>query len=64
MLRGVVGAWHRGAAGATGKQTALYAFGLLSRCFSLLCSQIATIHCLYLCVYVFCFMLFSLVHVF
>ncbi len=33
-LRGPFGARHRGAAGATGKQTALYAFGSLSRCFS------------------------------
>ncbi len=30
-LRGPVGAWYRGAAGATGKQTALYAFVSLSR---------------------------------
>ncbi len=29
----LVSAWHRGAAGATGKQTALYAFGSLSLCF-------------------------------
>lgn len=28
-----------GAAGATGKQTALYAFGSLSRCFSVLCAD-------------------------
>ncbi len=30
---------HRGAAGATGKLTALYAFGSLSRCFSVLCAD-------------------------
>ncbi len=36
---GPVGARHRGAAGATGKQTALYAFGSLSRCFSVLCAD-------------------------
>ncbi len=39
VLRGAVGAWHRGAAGATGKQTALYGFGSLSRCFSVLCAD-------------------------
>ncbi len=33
------GARHRGAAGATGKLTALYAFGSLSRCFSVLCAD-------------------------
>ncbi len=33
-LRGPFGARHWGAAGATGKLTALYAFGSLSRCFS------------------------------
>ncbi len=38
-LRGPVGARHRGAAGATGKQTALYAFGSLSRCFGVLCAD-------------------------
>ncbi len=32
-LCGLVGVCHRGAAGATGKQTALYAFGSLSLCF-------------------------------
>ncbi len=31
-LRGPFGARHRGAVGATGKLTALYAFGSLSRC--------------------------------
>ncbi len=36
-LRGPFGARHRGAAGATGKLTALYAFGSLSQCFSVLC---------------------------
>ncbi len=35
-LHGLVGARYRGAAGATGKQTALYAFGLLSQCFNVL----------------------------
>ncbi len=38
-LCGPVGARHRGAAGATGKQMALYAFGSLSRCFSVLCAD-------------------------
>ncbi len=38
-LRGAAGEWHRGAAGATGKQTALYAFGSLSWCFSVLCAD-------------------------
>ncbi len=38
-LRGPFGARHRGAAGATGKLTALYAFGSLSRCFSVLCAD-------------------------
>ncbi len=38
-LRGPVGARHRGAAGVTGKLTALYAFGSLSRCFSVLCAD-------------------------
>ncbi len=38
-LRGLFGARHRGAAGATGKQTALYAFGSLSQCFSVLCAD-------------------------
>ncbi len=38
-LRGPFGARHRGAAGATGKLTALYAFGSLSRCFSVLCAN-------------------------
>ncbi len=32
VLYGPVGARHRGAAGAIGKQTALYSFGLLSGC--------------------------------
>ncbi len=38
-LRGPFGARHRGAAGATGKLTALYAFGSLSRCFNVLCAD-------------------------
>ncbi len=38
-LRRPFSARHRGAAGATGKQTALYAFGSLSRCFSVLCAD-------------------------
>ncbi len=38
-LRGPVGAWHQGAEEATGKQTALYAFGSLLRCFSVLCAD-------------------------
>ncbi len=38
-LRGPFGARHRGAAGATGKLTALYGFGSLSRCFSVLCAD-------------------------
>ncbi len=38
-LRGPVGARHPGAAEATGKLTALYAFGSLSRCFSVLCAD-------------------------
>ncbi len=38
-LCGPVCARHQGAAGATGKQTALYAFGSLSRCFSVLCAD-------------------------
>ncbi len=38
-LRGPFGARHRGAAGATGKQMALYAFGSLSRCFGVLCAN-------------------------
>ncbi len=38
-LRGPVGAWHRGAAGATVKQMALYPFGMLSWCFSVLCAD-------------------------
>ncbi len=39
VLRGPFGARHRGAAGATGKQTALYAFGSFSRCFSVFCAD-------------------------
>ncbi len=38
-LRGPVSARHQGPAGATGKQTALYAFGSFSRCFSVLCAD-------------------------
>ncbi len=38
-LRGPFGVRHRGAAGATEKQTALYAFGSLLRCFSVLCAD-------------------------
>ncbi len=38
-LRRPFGARHRGAAGETGKLTALYAFGSLSRCFSVLCAD-------------------------
>ncbi len=38
-LCGPVGVWHRGAAGVTGKQTALYAFESLSRCFGVLCAD-------------------------
>ncbi len=34
-----------GSAGATGKQTALYAFGSLSRCFSVLCGLSAWRRC-------------------
>ncbi len=41
LVSGWIGAArrHRGAAGATGKLTALYAFGSLSRCFSVLCAD-------------------------
>ncbi len=35
-LYGPISAKHRGAAGAIGKQTTLYAFGSLSGCFSVL----------------------------
>ncbi len=38
-LRRPFGARHRGAAGVTGKQTALIAFGSLSRCFGVLCTD-------------------------
>ncbi len=38
-LRGPFGARHRGAAGATGKQMDLYAFGSLSRCFGVSCAD-------------------------
>ncbi len=43
-LRGPFGARHRGAAGATGKLTALYAFGSLSRCFSQIKSLLLSHH--------------------
>ncbi len=36
VLHGPVSVRHRGAAGAIGNQTALYAFGSLSWCFSVL----------------------------
>ncbi len=39
MDRRCAAARHRGAAGATGKQTALYAFGSLSRCFRVFCAD-------------------------
>ncbi len=42
-LRGPFGARHRGAAGATGKLTALYAFGSLSRC--VVCRSICVARC-------------------
>ncbi len=46
VLRGPFGARLRGAAGATGKLTALYAFGSLSRCFGvLLCRSICVARC-------------------
>ncbi len=38
-LCGPFGVRHRGAAGATGKQTALYDFESLSRCFNVLCAD-------------------------
>ncbi len=39
VLRRPFGARHRGAAGVTGKLTALYAFRSLWRCFSVLCAD-------------------------
>ncbi len=38
-LHVTVSAWHHDVAGTTGKQMALYAFGLLSRCFGVSCAD-------------------------